>query len=113
MLDVFVEVVAVDAVDLGRDLELAPGSPGDFNRSVHSFFRRDPSEKEQIILWLLLEVERIGGDPMVNRPHPLSLRQWAPLRQRNGDNGHIGKMVVNRWQIGQVEPAVQGGHLRK
>src|SRR5207249_10766520 len=50
---------------------------------------------------------------MVNRAHPMSLRQWTPLRMRNGDNGHIGKLVVNRRQIGQVEPAVQGGHLRK
>src|SRR5882762_1962615 len=50
---------------------------------------------------------------MVNRPHPLSLRQWAPLRMRNGDNRHIGELVVNRRQIGQVEPAVQGGQVRK
>src|SRR4029077_130153 len=50
---------------------------------------------------------------MVNRSNPLSLRQWAPLRMRNGDNRHIGKLVVNRWQIGQVEPAVQGGQVRK
>src|SRR6478752_4012224 len=50
---------------------------------------------------------------MVNRSHPLSLRQWAPLRMRNGDNRHIGKLVVNRRQIGQVEPAVQGGNVRK
>ena len=32
---------------------------------------------------------------------------------RNGDNRHIGKLVVNRRQIGQVEPAVQGGQVRK
>ena len=32
---------------------------------------------------------------------------------RNGDNRHIGKLVVNRRQIGQVEPAVQGGNVRK
>src|SRR6266480_1785118 len=50
---------------------------------------------------------------MVNRTHPMSLRQWAPLRMRNGDNRHIGKPIVKRRQIGQVEPAVQGGHLRK
>src|SRR5882762_1141907 len=50
---------------------------------------------------------------MINRPHPLSLRQWAALRMRNGDNRHIGKLVVNRRQIGQVEPAVQGGNVCK
>src|SRR6266480_4669128 len=50
---------------------------------------------------------------MINRPDPLSLRQWAPLRMRNGDNRHIGKLVVNRRQIGQVESAVQGGNVRK
>src|SRR5881227_3315507 len=50
---------------------------------------------------------------MINRPHPLSLRQWPALRMRNGDNRHIGKLVVNRRQIGQVEPAVQGGNVRK
>src|SRR6267143_5554643 len=32
---------------------------------------------------------------------------------RNRDNGHVGKLVVERRQIGQVEPAVQGGHVRK
>src|SRR6266404_9797880 len=32
---------------------------------------------------------------------------------RNGDNRHIGELVVNRRQIGQVEPAVQGGNVRK
>src|SRR4029079_1236437 len=50
---------------------------------------------------------------MVNRSHPLSLRQWAALRMRNGDNRHIGKLVVNRRQVGQVEPAVQCGNMRK
>ena len=50
---------------------------------------------------------------MINCPHPLSLRQWAPLRMRNGDNRHIGKLVVNRRQVGQVEPAVQCGNVRK
>src|SRR5437016_13293491 len=32
---------------------------------------------------------------------------------RNGDNWHISKLVVNRRQIGQVEPSVQGGQMRK
>src|SRR5437660_9538743 len=50
---------------------------------------------------------------MVNRPYPLSLRQWAPLGMRNGDNRHIGKLVVNRRQIAQVKPAMQRGHLGK
>src|SRR6266403_5630567 len=50
---------------------------------------------------------------MINRPDPLSLRQWPALRMRNGDNRHIGKLVVNLRQIGQVEPAVQGGNVRK
>src|SRR6266446_10664615 len=50
---------------------------------------------------------------MVNRPHTLRLRQWAPLRMRNGDNRHIGKLVVNRRQIGQIKPAVQCSQLRK
>src|SRR6266853_674433 len=50
---------------------------------------------------------------MVNRPHPLRLRQWTPLRMRNGDNRHISKLVVNRRQIGEIEPAVQCGHVRK
>src|SRR6476619_1614353 len=50
---------------------------------------------------------------MINRSDPLSLRQWTPLRMRNGDNRHIGKLVVNRRQIGQVEPAVQCGNVRK
>ena len=39
MLDVFVKVVAIDAVDLGRDLELATASPGNLNSSVYAFFR--------------------------------------------------------------------------
>src|SRR5207248_11243987 len=59
MLDVFVEVVAVDAVDLGRDLELATCSPGNLDRSVYAFFRRNPPEKEQIVLRCFLEAERI------------------------------------------------------
>src|SRR5437762_9635709 len=90
MLDVFVKVVAVDTVDLGRDFELTTGSSSNLNRPVHSFFRRNPSEKEQIVGRFFLEAERIGGYPMVNRPYPFSLRQWAPLRMRNRDNGHIG-----------------------
>src|SRR4026208_138573 len=32
---------------------------------------------------------------------------------RNRDNRHIGELVVNRRQVGQVEPAVQGSHVRK
>src|SRR5205085_5066544 len=113
MLDVFVKVVAVDTIDLGRDLELATDSPGDLNRAVHSFFWRNPSEKEQIVLRLFLEAERVGRYPMVNRSHPFCLRQWAPLGMRNRDNGHIRELVIKRRQIGQVEPAVQGGHGRK
>ena len=50
---------------------------------------------------------------MVNRSHPLRLRQWASLRMRNGDNRHIGKPVIKGRQIGQIEPAVQCGYLSK
>jgi hypothetical protein len=32
---------------------------------------------------------------------------------RNGNNRHVGKLVVNRRQIGQIKPAVQGGNVRK
>src|SRR4029079_19277657 len=89
------------------------GFPGDLDGSVHSFFRRNPPEKEQIVLRFFLKVERIGLSHKINCPHPLSLRQWAPLRMRNGNNRHIGKLVVNRRQVGQVEPAVQCGNVRK
>ena len=60
MLDVFVKVIAVGTVDLGRDFEFATGSLGDLDGSVHSFFRRNPPEKKQIVFGLFLEVERIG-----------------------------------------------------
>src|SRR4029077_18476974 len=113
MLDVFVEVVAVGTVDLGRDFELATRSPGNLNRAVQSFFRRNPPEKEQIVFGFFLEVERIGGEGLGDGPATLCVRQWAPLRMRNGDYRHIGKLVVDRRQIGQVEPAMQGGQMRK
>src|SRR5207237_7924008 len=60
-----------------------------------------------------LEVERIGRYSMINGPDPVRLRQRTLLRMRNRNNRHIGKLAVKRRQIGQVEPAVQGGHLRK
>jgi hypothetical protein len=44
MLYMFVEVVAIGTVDLGGDLKFAARSPGDFDGSVQSFFRRDPPE---------------------------------------------------------------------
>src|SRR5205085_12398364 len=104
MLDVFVKVIAVDAVDLSRNLELATGSPGDLDGSVYSFFRRNPPKKEQIVLRLFLKAETIGGQSTVNRPHPISLRQRAPLRFRTGDNGPPGTLVVTRRPLGHGGP---------
>src|ERR1700750_737180 len=106
MFDVLVEVVTIDTIDLGCDFVLSASSPSDFDGSVHPFFRRNPAEKEQIILRCFLEAEIIEREPMINLPAPVRLRQRAPLRMRNGYNRHIGKLVVNRRQIGQVEPAV-------
>src|SRR5207302_7714249 len=79
MLDVFVEVVAVDAVDLGRDLELAARSPGNLDGPVHSLFRRNPPEKEEIVLRCFLEAERIRLYAMYISYYPLSLHVRAMM----------------------------------
>ena len=47
---------------------------------------------------------------MMDRPHPVGVRQIAALIVRDGDERHVVEGGVERCEIRQIEPAVKRRH---
>ena len=106
--DRLVKIGLVDLVDLGGDLELDAGAPGDLDRPVRALFRADPAEERQISA-LACRRKRIEifGETMQHRRDPVrraeafsDRQRWKPAAsrgirraacgRREGRAGHAG-----------------------
>ena len=105
--DLLVEIVAVDLVDLGGDLDRKPAPLGNPNGAIDRFLRRDAPQKRQITRPYGLRGEQMRGQAVVDRLDPAGLRHRPPLGIRNRYHRHRRKRCEHRLVLGQIEAAVQ------
>ena len=101
-----VEVLLVDGVDFGRDLERHSRSERDLDRNVDTFFGRYPSDESEILSALSVEAKQVARHAVMHRRDPIHLRQRRALRITDRDQRRFGKSMVHRMKVGDVEASM-------
>src|SRR5262249_41851096 len=110
-LDLLVEIDLVHLVDLCRNLQRNSEHPGELDGAIGAFLRRDAADERQVATTRLeCGLIEMLGDPMMDGGHKVGVGNRPPLRIRDRHQRHIAETNVKRLEIGQVLPAVQGGH---
>jgi len=107
------KIILVSFVDFRRDLERHAAMLRDADGAVDAFLRRDAAEEREIAGLDRLRRQEPRREPMMNRAHPMRLRQRPPLRIRDRHHRHRLKSVEHRLVLRQVEPTMQRGHERR
>src|SRR5207247_6785144 len=103
------EVLSIDAIDLGCDLQLHAGLSRNPNGAVGRLFRRNATKKSEVAAGPIAGLQQPLRQAMVHRRDVASLWQRLALRIGYRYYRHIGKRPIEQLQFRKVEAAVQGG----
>ena len=78
-LDLSLEELVLAPRYLRSDAQRVASGPRDADRLVGTLFRRDPSEKGKIALWLKSRLKQTNWHPVVYCPKPAQTRQRLAL----------------------------------
>src|SRR6266545_3724995 len=105
--DVF-EIVLVDRIDFGRDLERHLERTSYLDRPVRSLLRRDASKEGEVPSGLGVEVEEVKVDTVVDRGQPAARRQGFPLCIANRNEGRFSEVIIDVTDLVQVQSSMRG-----
>src|SRR4030095_3783750 len=100
------EIIFVYLIDFRCNFEWHSDLLRNFNRAVHSFLWRNSSQKSQITSWFGMESVDVARQTVIDRCLPVYPRQWLSLAIRDRDHLHLAKLLVQRNQIGNIQPAM-------
>ena len=78
-LDHLLEIVLIDCIDFGRDLERQSAALGDVDRAINPLLRRNATQKSEIGRVRRDGLEEAVGHPVMNRADPMRIRHGPPL----------------------------------
>src|SRR5262249_30696180 len=81
-LDLLFEIVAIDLVDLGCNLDRQSGALGNTDGAVDAFLWRNATEKRKIVWLHRLRRQQLRGQTVIDRLDPAGLRHGPALRVR-------------------------------
>ena len=103
--------VLVGLVDLRGDLERNSGALRDLDGPIGPLLRRNPAQKREVITPLWMKRAHRRGQAMIDGREPVHMRRHgASLVVGDRDQRHVRKSVVDRPEVREIEPAVQGCH---
>ena len=111
-LDGRLEIVSINPIDLGRYPQWQAGRRGNGDGPVQSLLRRDPTDKDQVVVRVRHKGIAVNWQPVVDRRLPVGGGQGSALMVGNRDQRNLGKHPVEFGQVDKVEPAVLGGEVR-
>src|SRR5262245_19964850 len=103
------EIVAIDGVDLGCDLQRHPTALGYPDRLINGLFRRNAAEKGKVGRRYGLWRQKPFWQAVVNGADPAGASNGPPLGVRNGDHWDRGKGREDHLVLRQVESAMERG----
>ena len=96
-LDLGAEVVLVDAIDLGGDLQRQADGAGDRDRAVDALLRRYAAEKREIAAARLeRRLSRSARQAVIDGADEVRVGDRRALRVRDRDQRHVGKAAIER-----------------
>src|SRR5229473_4033038 len=107
-LDYRIKVVAIDPIDLGRNLEWNPGAPCNFDRKVRSLLGCDTAQEGEVGAGAGVEAQKILRQAVINRSEPVHERERAALLVTDRDQRKVGVRPVERHEGLEIESAVHG-----
>ena len=108
-LDLILEISGVGVVDLGSDLQLHAGAPGDLDRAVGTLLRRDPPDKGEIVASPRTRRDQIARHAVMDGRDEIGADEGQALIVGDRHQLHLRKGPIGRMEIGQILPPVQGG----
>src|SRR5262245_3942634 len=105
-LDLLFEIVAIDLVDLGCNLDRQSGALGNTDGAVDAFLRRNATEKRKIVWLHRLRRQQLRGQTVIDRLDPAGLRHGPALRVRYRDHRYRRERREHRLKLRQIEPSM-------
>src|SRR5438876_289199 len=103
------EIVAINGVDFGCDLQWHPTALGYPDRLINSLFRRNAAEKGKVGRRYGLWRQKPFRQAVVNGADPAGASNGPPLGVRNRDHWDRGKGREDHLVLRQVESAMERG----
>jgi hypothetical protein len=75
----FLEVLGVTLVDLSSDLKWDSRPPSDSDRTLNSFFGREPPEESEVSSAALVKSVQMLWEAVMYRSEPIDPGQWLAL----------------------------------
>ncbi|OIQ64093.1 hypothetical protein GALL_543600 [mine drainage metagenome] len=110
--DDLIIIVLIGPIDLRGDFQGDAASDGDLDGAIHALLRRDPAKHPQIAWIYRPRRQQVFRQAVVDGTNPVGPRHWTPLNIRNRNHGNRRESGEYRLVLGQIKPAVQGGHKR-
>ena len=105
-----IEIRAVGVADFRGDAELHAGASRDLDRREDPLVGADSPEKREVIAARPRAID--VREPVMDGAHPRRPRHRRALRIGDRDERHPVERVIERPDVGQVEPTVQRRHVR-
>src|SRR5262249_31419344 len=105
-LDLLFEIVAIDLVDLGCNLDRQSGALGNTDGAVDAFLRRNATEKRKIVWLHRLRRQQLRGQTVIDRLDPAGLRHGPALRVRYRNHRYRRERREHRLKLRQIEPSM-------
>src|SRR5579872_3245566 len=106
-----VKKLFVNTINFGRDLQWHAHPLRNVDSLLQPLFRRGAAEKRQVFSRLAVKRETAFSQTVMHSTLPVHPRQRFALRIRNRNHGHIGIRAIERRQVGNIKPSMQGCNI--
>ena len=103
------EVLFIDLIDLGCDLQWHAGSPRNPDRAIRTLFRRNPSEEGKVSSLPEQRSVQISRNAVVDRRHEFGVGQCFALVVRDSNQRHFAEARVEGPEVPQILSTVECG----
>ena len=110
-LDHLVKVLLVGSINLCRDFKWHVGALRDLDGLIEPLLGGGSSQEGEILAGNFRERIPIARHAVINGPLPIDCGQRLALRIRNRHHRHVGKYLVKRLQIRNIQSPVKSSHI--
>ena len=100
------KVVSINRIHFGGNAQRKPHPFCDFDRVIRPLFWRDAPEERQVLPRFGMEPVEVAWQAVMHRGLPVCPLERSALGVGDRNQRHFGKLLVQRDEIGQIQPSV-------